>query len=89
MPNYESRLANRPERGYDGHAARRIRLEHQALAHVFADWDARTESAFQWYWGGSVLRQSKLYLAAVVVDHQQLDKFAGCCKFVCTLCSNL
>jgi len=81
MPIYDSKLASdRPDQGYNGHAARRIRLEHQALAHVFEDWDARTQSAFHWHWGASVLRQSKLYLAAVVVDHQQLDKFAGCCK---------
>jgi hypothetical protein len=81
MPIYESTLApNRPMKGYNGHSARRISLEHQALSHVFADWDARTQSAFQCHWGGSVLRKSKLYLAAVVVDHQQLDKFAGCCK---------
>ena len=82
LPIYDSRLApKRPDhKGYHSHPARRIRLEHQALAHGLADWDARTQSAFHWYGGGSVLRQSKLHLAAVVVDHQQLDKFAGCCK---------
>jgi len=31
----------------------------------------------QLYWGGNILRPSKLYLAAVVVDHPQLDKFVG------------
>ena len=86
LPIYESRLApKRPDQGYHGHPARRIRLEHQALAHVLADWDARTQSTFHWHWGGSVLRKSKLYLAAVVVDHQQLDKFAGCCKYLYVL----
>ena len=31
----------------------------------------------QLYWGGLTLRLSKVYLAAVVVDHPQLDKYAG------------
>ena len=29
------------------------------------------------YWGGLTLRLSEVYLAAVVVDHPQLDKYAG------------
>ena len=47
------------------------------LSHVFKDWDVRTKDAMQLYWGGKILRSSKLYLAAVVVDHPQLDKFVG------------
>jgi hypothetical protein len=46
-------------------------------SHVFKDWDVRTQDAMQLYWGGKILRSSKLYLAAVVVDHPQLDKFVG------------
>jgi hypothetical protein len=52
-------------------------MEHEALSIVFKDWDLRTKDAVKLYWGGKVLRDSKLYLAAVVVDHPQLDKFAG------------
>ena len=44
---------------------------------VFKDWDLRTRDTVGLYWGGKILRDSKLYLAAVVVDHPQLDKFAG------------
>ena len=59
----------RPGQGFAGHTARRLRLEHEALAHVFKDWDIRTRDAVQLYWGGLTLRLSKVYLAAVVVDH--------------------
>jgi len=60
-----------------GHTARRVRLEHEALSYVFKNWEARTRDAVQLYWGGKILRSSKVYLAAVVVDHPQLDKFVG------------
>ena len=59
----------------------RVRLEHEALSYVFKDWDARTRDTLQLYWGGKVLRNSKVYLAAVVVDHPQLDKFVGGGKY--------
>jgi len=78
MPVYDDKLApNRDKAGFESHTARRVRLEHEALSHVFKDWDVRTKDAMQLYWGGKVLRPSKLYLAAVVVDHPQLDKFVG------------
>jgi len=77
MPIYDNKLApGRPSKGFGSHTARRLRLEHEALAHVFKDWDVRTREAVQLYWGGKILRLSKLYLASVVVDHPQLDKFA-------------
>jgi len=78
MPVYDDKLA--PERaasGFNGHTARRVRLEHEALSYVFKDWEARTRDAVELYWGGKILRASKIYLAAVVVDHPQLDKFVG------------
>ena len=78
MPVYDTNLApDRPGQGFASHSARRLRLEHEALAHVFKDWDIRASEAVQLHWGGKTLRSSKLYLAAVVVDHPQLDKFAG------------
>lgn len=78
MPVYDQKLApDRTTRGFESHTARRLRLEHEALAHVFKDWDVRTRDAVQLYWGGLTLRLSKVYLAAVVVDHPQLDKYAG------------
>jgi len=78
LPAYDEKLAPlRPSNGYESHTYRRIRMEHQALSIVFKDWDLRTKDAVQLYWGGKILRDSKLYLAAVVVDHPQLDKFAG------------
>ena len=78
MPVYDEKLApNRPTRGYQSHTPRRIRLEHAALSHIFKDWDVRTGDTMKLYWGGKTLRPSKVYLAAVVVDHPQLDKFAG------------
>ena len=79
MPVYDHKLApDRPGKGFASHTARRrLRLEHEALAHVFKDWDIRTRDALQLYWGGLTLRLSKVYLAAVVVDHPQLDKYAG------------
>ena len=78
MPTYIDALAPyRPSKGFNGHAARRVRLDHQALAHVFKDWDERTQDAVSLHWGGAVLRKSKIYMAAVVVDHPQLDKFAA------------
>ena len=78
MPTYIDALApDRPSQGFNGHAARRVRLDHQALAHVFKDWDERTQDAVSLHWGGAVLRKSKIYMAAVVVDHPQLDKFAA------------
>ena len=78
MPVYDDTLApNRPGKGYEGHTARRLRLEHEALSVVFNNWELRTKEPVQLYWGGKTLRNSKLYLAAVIVDHPQLDKFAG------------
>ena len=78
MPIYDTKLApGRPSQGFASHTACRIRLEHEALAHVFKDWDVRTREAVQLHWGGKTLRWSKIYLASVVVDHPQLDKFAG------------
>ena len=78
MPVYKEELApNRPTKGYDSHTARRARLEHQALAYVFADWDERTADARKVMWGGKIERPTKLYLGAVVVDHPQLDKLTA------------
>ena len=78
MPVYDEKLApTRDTSGYNGHTARQVRLEHKALSYVFKDWDARTRDSVQLHWGGEVLRKSKVYLAAVVVDHPQLDIFAG------------
>jgi len=78
MPAYDDKLApNRDKAGFENHTARRVRLEHEALSHVFQDWDVRTRDAVQLYWGGNILRSTKLYLAGVVVDHPQLDKLVG------------
>ena len=78
MPNYDDKLApRRPKSVFQSHTPRRLRLEHEALSVVFKDWDERTSEAVSLYWGGKILRKSKVYLAAVVVDHPQLDKFAG------------
>jgi hypothetical protein len=78
MPVYNNKLApDRPGQGFAGHTARRLRLEHQGLAHVFKDWDIRARNVVQLHWGGTTMRSSKVYLAATVVDHPQLDKFAG------------
>ena len=78
MPIYDDKKAPlRPTRGYEAHGPRRIRLEHEALSHVFHDWDARTKDAVLLFWGGKIQRMSKVYLAATVVDHPQLDKFVG------------
>ena len=78
MPVYDEKLAPlRPSKGYESHTPRRLRLEHEALSVVFKDWDLRTKDAVALYWGGKILRNSKVYLAATVVDHPQLDKFAG------------
>ena len=76
MPVYKEELApNRPKTGYHSHKARRVRLEHQALAYVLSDWDERTAESKKVFWGGSTERPTKIYLGAVVVDHPQLDKF--------------
>ena len=84
MPIYDPKLApDRPTQGFQSHTARATRLEHQALSYVFANWDERTKDAFSLHWGGSVLRQSRFFLAAVVVDHPQLDRFAGVGKCFC------
>lgn len=78
MPNYKEELApNRPKEGYESHKARRMRLEHQALAYVLHDWDERTAEAMTVMWEGKIERPTKLYLGAVVVDHPQLDKFTA------------
>ena len=81
MPVYDSKLApGRATKGFDGHTARATRLEHQALSYVFANWDERTREAVDLHWGGTTLRKSRFFLAAVVVDHPQLDRFAGAGK---------
>ena len=78
MPVYKDALApERPTQGLTGHAARRVQLEHEALAHVFENWDEMTAEPVDLHWAGSILRKSKIYLAAVVVDHPQLDKFTA------------
>ena len=78
MPVYKEELApNRPKTGYHSHKARRVRLEHQALAYVLHDWDERTAESKKVFWGGSTERPTKVYLGAVVVDHPQLDKFTA------------
>ena len=79
MPNYVEALApDRPTQGYDGHRARRVRMEHQALTHVLYDFDERTSKPRKVRWGGTIERDTQVYLAAVVLDHQQLDKYTGC-----------
>jgi hypothetical protein len=81
MPIYDPKLApGRPGKGFDSHTARATRLEHQALSYVFANWDDRARDAVELCWGGSILRKSRFFLAAVVVDHPQLDKLAGAGK---------
>ena len=50
-------------------------MEHEALAYAVADWEERTSEGCMLYWGGLEQRKSKIYLAAVVVDHPQLDQF--------------
>ena len=55
-------------------------VPNNGLAHVFKDWDIRARDAVhrvQVHWGGTTMRLSKVYVAATVVDHPQLDKFAG------------
>ncbi len=40
MPAYDDKLApSRDKSGFESNAARRVRLEHKALLHVFKDWD--------------------------------------------------
>jgi hypothetical protein len=75
---YKEELApDRPKTGYDSHKARRARLEHQALANVFHDWDELTADTMKVLWGGKVERPTKLYLGAVVVDHPHLKKLTA------------
>ena len=83
MPVYDPKLAPDCQgQGFASHTARRLRLEHEGLAHVFQDWDSQTRDAVQLHWGGlthsprCIRRLSKVYLAAVVVNHPQFDKFA-------------
>ena len=74
---YDNALASdRLGQGFACHTPRRLRLEHEALAHAFKDCDIRVRDAAQLHWGGIILRFSKISLAAVVVDHPQLDTFA-------------
>ena len=43
MPVYDDTLApDRPRRGYEGHTARRLRLEYEALSVVFNNWEVRS-----------------------------------------------
>ena len=37
-----------------------------ALAHIFKDWDIQKRDTEQLHWGGTTLRSSRVYLAAVV-----------------------
>ncbi len=56
MPAYDDKLApNRDKAGFEGRTASRVRLEHEALSHVFKDWGVRTKDAMQLYWGGNIL----------------------------------
>ena len=58
MPVYDEKLApNRPARGYQSHTPRRIRLDHEALSHIFKDWDVRTRESMQLYWENSASLQ--------------------------------
>ena len=78
MPVYKEELAkNRLGTGYESHKARRVRLEHQALAYVLHDWDERTADKMKVFWEGKIERDTKVYIGAVVVDHPQLDKFTA------------
>ena len=43
MQVYDDTLApDRPRRGYEGHTARRLRLEYEALSVVFNNWEVRS-----------------------------------------------
>jgi len=43
MPVYDDKLApKRDSSGFNGHTARQVRLEHEALSYVFKDREART-----------------------------------------------
>ncbi len=78
MPVYKEELAKkRQSEGYESHKARRVRLEHQALAYVFHDWDEHTADKMKVFWEGKIERDTKVYIGAVVVDHPQLDKFTA------------
>jgi hypothetical protein len=79
-------LQNSPGQGFvmfACHAARQVSLEHEVLAHFFKDWDVQTRDTLQLYWGGKTLHMSKVYLAAVMVDHPQLGKFVGSGEMFC------
>ena len=54
-----------------------IRLEHEALSVVFKVSKIGDSQTRDTYWRGKILHISKVSLAAVIVDHPQLDKFAG------------
>ena len=61
MPVYDDKLApKRDASGFNGHTARRVRLEHEALSYVFKNWGTRSRDEVQLYWGGKILRSSKV-----------------------------
>jgi hypothetical protein len=83
MPVYDSKLVpDRPIQGFACHAARRVRLEHEALA---AGTYLRGLGHSNKGLSAVVLGRkdfthdmmSKVYLESVVVDHPHLDKFLG------------
>ena len=67
----------KPGEGYESHKARRVRLEHEAMAYVLHDWDERTANKKKVFWEGKIERDTKVYIGAVVMDHPQLDKFTA------------
>ena len=87
IPNYDNGLAPaRPAEGLEGLKYRHQEYKHQCLSLVFKDWDQRTAQAVDVSWKGTINRNTKFYLAAILADHPQLDKFTCThCKFYCIL----
>ena len=67
-------------------ARARARARVFVLVRVRADWKDRTREECMLCWVGSEQRKSKIYLAAFVVDHTQLDKFAAGGMSWCDAC---
>ena len=88
--NHDVALAPyRPAEGLEGLKYRHQGYEHQCLSLDFKDWDQRTAQAVDvsWeQWEGSIIRNTRFYLAATWADHLQLDKFTCThSKFYCIL----
>jgi hypothetical protein len=77
LPVYDESRDKRPGKGYESTSARKIRLYHQCWTEFLDGWAERTKDAILLPWADGVTRSTRLFIAGVMGDQQEGDKYTG------------